>query len=187
MTVVPTIETPRLILRALRESDVEPFCAAMAQDDFARHITAEGRGLSHAESWRRFCFLAGHWNACGFGNFAVEEKSGGAFMGHVGPLQPPGWPGFEIGWAIFPRFQGYGYAAEAAAAAFCWAHEALGRIDTLHMIDPGNGPSEKVARALGAEPGDLWTPLWPDARPVRKWTTRWDAFTASRAWSRLTA
>lgn len=183
---VPRIETPRLILRAFQADDIVPFCTEMADDDFARSITAEGRGLDHGESWRRFCFLAGHWAACGFGNFAVEEKASGSFIGHVGPLQPPGWPGFEIGWAIFPRVQGRGYAPEAAAAAFRWAHEALHRDETLHMIDPENPASEKVARALGAEPGAMWTPFWPNAKPVRKWTTRWAAFTGSVAYARLT-
>lgn len=187
MIDVPVIETPRLLLRGLRAEDAEPFCAQMADDGFARFITREGRGLSHGEAWQRFCGLAGHWVARGFGNFVVEEKGSGAFVGHVGPLEPPGWPAFEIGWGIFPAFQGRGYASEAAAAAFRWAHEALGREETLHMIDPVNLASEKVARALGAEPGAMWTPFWADPKPVRQWRTTWAAFTASPACARLTA
>lgn len=185
MTIAPTVETPRLRLRAFRAGDVEPFCAAMADGVFAVFITREGRGLTHGESWQRFCGLVGHWTARGFGNFAVEEKGSGAFIGHVGPLEPPGWPAFEIGWGIFPAHQGKGYATEAAAAAFRWAHEALGRSETLHMIDDANQPSQGVAKALGAQPGEMWTPFWPDPKPVRKWRTTWEAFTASPAFARL--
>ncbi|MBN8817765.1 MAG: GNAT family N-acetyltransferase [Sphingomonas sp.] len=187
MTQAPTIETPRLILRAFRADDVETFCAQMANDAFAMFITREGRGLSHGESWQRFCSMAGHWVARGYGNFAVEEKASGAFIGHLGPMNPPGWPAFEIGWGIFPDYQGKGYATEGAAAAFRWAHEALGQQETLHMIDDSNEGSQKVARALGAEPGEMWTPFWPEPKPVRKWRTTWDAFTASQAYARLTA
>lgn len=181
----PMIETPRLILRAFRADDVEPFCANMADDDFAVFITKEGRGLSYGESWQRFCSLAGHWVARGYGNFAVEEKASGTFIGHVGPMNPPGWPDFEIGWAIYPAWQGKGYASEAAAAAFRWAHDALGQRETLHMIADENAPSQKVARALGAEPGEIWMPFWPDAKPVRKWRTTWEAFVRSPAYARL--
>jgi RimJ/RimL family protein N-acetyltransferase len=187
MMDVPVIETPRLRLRGFRAADVEPFCAQMADEAFAKFITREGRGLSQPESWHRFASLAGHWVARGFGNFAVEEKASGAFIGHVGPMEPPGWPAFEIGWGIFPRFQGKGYATEAAAAAFHWAHHMLGKLETLHMIDPTNASSEKVARALGAEPGEMWTPFWPDPKPVRKWRTTWEAFTSSPARALLVA
>ena len=179
----PTVETPRLILRAFRAEDVEPFCDNMADDAFAEFITREGRGLSYGESWHRFCSMAGHWTARGYGNFAVEEKASGSFIGHVGPMNPPGWPAFEIGWGIFPAFQGRGYATEAAAAAFRWAHDALGRNESLHMIADENEPSQKVAKALGAEPGELWTPFWADPKPVRKWRTTWEAFTSSPAYS----
>lgn len=186
MTQPPIIETERLRLRGFRAGDVETFCLQMADDAFAAFITREGRGLSHGESWQRFCSLSGHWVARGFGNFAIEEKASGAFVGHAGPLEPPGWPAFEIGWGIFPAFQGKGYATEAAAAAFHWAHHALGKTETLHMIDPTNAASEKVARALGAEPGEMWTPFWPDPKPVRKWRTSWEGFKASPAYARLT-
>lgn len=184
-TQAPDIETPRLRLRAFRAADIEPFCLQMADDGFATFITKEGRGLTRGESWQRFCGMAGHWVARGFGNFAVEEKKNGAFIGHVGPMEPPGWPAFEIGWGIFPAYQGKGYATEAAAAAFLWAHDVLGRSETLHMIDDSNAGSQKVAKALGAEPGEMWTPFWPDAKPVRKWRTTWPAFSASPAYARL--
>lgn len=185
VTEAPTIETARLRLRAFRAGDVETFCAEMADARFARYITREGRGLSHSESWQRFCNLCGHWVARGYGNFAVEEKATGNFVGHVGPMEPPGWPGFEIGWGIFPAFQRRGYAVEAAAAAFVWAHETLGKTETLHLIDPSNAGSEGVARTLGAVPEEMWTPFWADPKPVRKWRTSWEAFTASAAYARF--
>lgn len=187
MTTAPTIETPRLILRDTRPEDFEPFCAAMADESFARFITREKRALIPAECWPRLCAMAGNWQVRGHGMFAVEEKGSGAYVGHVGPWEPWGWPEFEIGWAVNPAFQGKGYAAEAAAAAFRFAHDVLGRQETIHLIDPLNAPSERVARAMGAQPENMWTPFWEGGVPVRIWRTRWDAFRASSAFARLAA
>lgn len=181
----PTIETPRLILRGFRPEDFEPFCAQMADESFCRFITRERRALGPAECWSRLCAVAGNWQLRGHGNFAVEEKASGAFIGHVGPWEPYGWPAFEIGWAIFPAAQGRGYAAEAAAASFRFAHDVLGKDEAIHLIHPDNLPSERVARSMGARPGAMWTPFWEGGEPVRMWRTGWAAFLASSAAARL--
>jgi RimJ/RimL family protein N-acetyltransferase len=183
----PIIETPRLILRGFRFADFEPFCALMADEGFARYITRERRTLTPAECWNRLCAIAGAWQVRGHGNFAVEEKASGAFIGHVGPWEPFGWPEFEIGWSIAPAAQGRGYAAEAAAAAFRFAHDVLGKDQTIHLIHPDNAPSARVARSMGAEPEAMWTPFWEGGEPVRIWRTRWTPFLASSACARLAA
>ena len=66
--------------------------------------------------WRNAAIMAGHWALHGFGMFVVEEKASGTFVGRVGPVYPPGWPGFEVGWGIATEFRGKGYAVEAARA-----------------------------------------------------------------------
>ena len=104
------------------------------------------------------CHLEQQGDACYFGMFAVEEKASGDYVGRVGPWYPPGWPGFEVGWAITPDRQGRGYAIEAARGAIDWvfANFTVDRI--IHCIDAANAPSQGVARRLGAEnegPGQL--------------------------------
>lgn len=183
----PTIETPRLILRDTRPSDFEPFCAAMADEDFARFITREKRALTPAECWPRLAAMAGNWQVRGYGMFAVEEKASGAYIGHIGPWEPWGWPEFEIGWAINPGFQGKGYAAEAAAAAFRFAHDVLGKGQAMHLINPLNEASERVARSMGAQPEELWMPFWEGATELRIWRTRWEDHLLSSAAKSLRA
>ena len=73
----------------------------------------------------------------------------GAFLGRVGPLQPPGWPGFEIGWALAPAARGKGYAAEAACAAIDWSFETFPLERIVSVIDPRNLASQRVAERLG--------------------------------------
>jgi RimJ/RimL family protein N-acetyltransferase len=185
MTLIPTLVTERLILRGQRPSDTEPLTAAFAKDEFARFITRERRGLTPEEAWRGLAVVAGSWLVSGYGQWIVEERATGAVVGRVGPWAPPGWPDFEIGWAIFPEFQGRGYAVEAAAASVVWAHEALGRDYVIHLIDPLNGPSERVAAALGAEVTGTWDS--PLAHGAKIWTTRWGRFVATPAYQRHVA
>ena len=185
MSGVPTIETERLILRGQRPEDTEALMAAFADDDYSRFITREGRGLSREQAWRPIALVPGHWAVSGYGQWVVEERASGLPVGRLGPWHPAGWPDFEIGWSIFPGHQGKGYATEGSAAAFVWVHETLGRDHVIHLIDPENGASERVARALGAEKTGTWDS--PLGQGVNVWTTRWERFTATDAYRRHVA
>jgi RimJ/RimL family protein N-acetyltransferase len=179
MDLVPALRTDRLILRGQRPPDTEPLMRAYREGDFARHITAEKRALSRSEAWAAAALVAGSWPVSGYGQWIVEEQASGEPVGRVGPWAPEGWPDFEIGWAIFPWSQGKGYAVEAAAAAMVWVHEALGRDHVIHLIDPLNTASERVAASLGSEATGRWdSPLCPGAGI---WTTRWERFAATPA------
>ena len=180
MTAIPTLHTRRLILRAQRPGDSEPLMAAFADDGFARFITREKRGLDRVEAWRLVSLVAGSWAAAGFGQWIAEERATGLAVGRLGPWQPEGWPDFEIGWSIFPGHQGKGYAVEGAAAAIVWAHEALGRDHVIHLIDPANAASARVAQRLGGRRTGRW--MVPNGEEVPVWTTRWVDFIQTDAY-----
>lgn len=180
--IVPSIRTERLLLREQRPSDTEVLVAAYADDSFARYIVPQRRGLDREQAWRALSLVAGSWALNGFGMWVVEELETGTVAGRVGPWDPAGWPGFEIGWAIVPDHQGKGYATEAAAAAMVWAHNELGRDEMIHLIDPGNGPSEAVARRLGAT--FTGRHEFSNDLVVNIWTSRWDAFVESEPYRR---
>jgi RimJ/RimL family protein N-acetyltransferase len=182
---VPTLRTERLTLRGQEPKDTEILMQAFADDDFSRFITREGRGLSREEAWRPIAMVPGSWAVAGYGQWMVEKSDTGEAVGRLGPWAPEGWPDFEVGWTIFPAHQGNGYAVEGAAAAIAWSHEALGRDHVIHLIDPDNHVSERVARALGAEVTGDWTV--PSGGHARIWTTLWDRFTATPAYARLVA
>ncbi|HYD36430.1 MAG TPA: GNAT family N-acetyltransferase [Allosphingosinicella sp.] len=156
----PTLETPRLILRGWRPGDIAPYAAMLADDDTARFTTSQGRGLSEAEAWNETVWLIGHWQLLGYGLFVVEERGTGAFLGRVGPLNPPWWPALEIAWALAPTARGKGYATEAARAAIRWSFETLGLDRIVSIIHPGNVASQAVAERLGERrTGERFTPF----------------------------
>ena len=141
------IETARLILRVPDLSDLDPWAAMMADEETARFI---GGVMPRAVTWRAMMTMIGAWHATGFAMFSVIEKSTGRWVGRLGPWQPEGWPGTEVGWAIVRDCWGNGYAPEGASAAIDWAFDRLGWTDVIHTIGPDNVASQQVARKLGS-------------------------------------
>lgn len=153
MIHVPRLTTDRLLLREFVARDFEAYAAMMADADVTRHL-GDGRPLSRADAWRQMAMFAGHWALRGFGVWAVEERATGAFVGRIGCFEPEGWPGFEIAYTLARPAWGRGYAREAAAAALEYARSTLGRDRIISIIRPANAASIRVARALGATPGE---------------------------------
>lgn len=147
MSVV-SLETERLLLRPFRDNDHEPYAAMCADEEVMRYI-GTGVTLSAPDAWRSMAGILGHWQLRGHGMFAVEVKGTGELAGRVGFLDPPGWPGFELGWLLGRAHWGKGYASEAARACLDHAFGALGRERVISLIRPGNTRSIRVAERLG--------------------------------------
>ena len=180
-TYGPTLETERLILRVPESGDFERFAQMFADENAARHI---GGQLPRAAAWRRFLQMPGAWLMQGFAMFSVVEKSSGRWLGQLGPWQPEGWPGTEVGWSFHPDAWGKGYALEAGRTAVDWAFEHLGWTEVIHSIDPDNAASIKLAERLGSRnrgPGILPEPF-SDAR-VDIWVQSREQWLAKRATS----
>ncbi len=143
-----TLETGRLLLRAFRGSDHDAY-ALMCADPEVMQYLGTGVTLNRAEAWRSIAAILGHWRLLGYGMFAVELKATGELLGRVGFLDPPGWPGFELGWVLGRQHWGHGYAAEAAAVARDYAFDTIGKDRLISLIRPANARSIRVAEQLG--------------------------------------
>ncbi|MEO0983369.1 MAG: GNAT family N-acetyltransferase [Pseudomonadota bacterium] len=142
----PTLETPRLRLRAFRLEDFEPFAALHAS---LRSIYVDGP-KPRAAAWTEFAAAAGRWALVGYGAWTIERKSDAEPVGLVSLNYPEPAPERELGWMLWEAFEGAGYATEAAARAKAFAFEDLGWDVMVSYIDPGNTASIKVAERLGA-------------------------------------
>ncbi|MEP6483099.1 MAG: GNAT family N-acetyltransferase [Rudaea sp.] len=139
--------TDRLVLRLPKPEDFDPYAEMMGDEEAAKHI---GGFLTRAAAWRKFLQMPGAWWMQGFAMFSVMEKSSGRWLGQVGPWQPEGWPGTEVGWAIKRDAWGKGYAREAAVATIDWAFANLGWTEVIHSINPENMASRMLAERLGS-------------------------------------
>lgn len=170
------LETERLLLRPPSAEDFEAFAAFCADPEAMRHL---GGVQEKSVAWRGLAALVGSWQLLGYSMFSVIEKQSGHWVGRVGPWQPHGWPGTEVGWGIASGFWGRGYAPEAARACMDWAFDALGWDEVIHTIEPANTNSVAVARKLGSSvlrqarlpaPANIDVDVWGQSRA--SWAAR---------------
>jgi len=171
----PVLETERLILRVPEDADLDGWAGMMADPVAARFV---GGVQVREVAWRAMASMAGSWLLKGFGMFSVIEKESGRWVGRLGPWQPEGWPGTEVGWAFKRAAWGRGYATEAAVAAIDWAFDTLGWDEVIHSIAPDNLASQALARRIGSVnrgPGQLPAPfeavaieIWGQTREQRR-------------------
>ncbi len=145
MTLIPVLETERLILRAPTAEDFDAYAETLTSDR-ARYIDGP---FSRNEAWRDFSCDAGSWVLRGFGPWAIEVKANGKFAGIVLLHRPDSYPERELGWVLQAGAEGKGYATEAAAAARDHAFGALGWPTLVSYIDPANDRSIALALRLG--------------------------------------
>lgn len=145
------LETERLTLRMLRESDFGAYARMCGDPEVMRYI-GDGQPLARPMAWRNLAQMVGHWSLRGYGLWAVEERSSGELVGRVGFWNPDGWPGFELGWLLRRSSWGLGYATEAARAALRFAFTRTNEPHVISLIHPDNAASIRVAQRLGERP-----------------------------------
>ncbi|MEM6940547.1 MAG: GNAT family N-acetyltransferase [Pseudomonadota bacterium] len=149
---IPTINTARVILRAMRPEDFPRFAEIWAMPAVVAHIT--GKPRSKAQSWDAFLRNAGHWQVTGFGQWAVQQHGTPTMSGQTGffygsrGLGEDYDPYPEAGWVLSKDVQGRGIGTDAVHAAHDWFDRVISG-PTVCMISPDNKPSLKLAQGLG--------------------------------------
>lgn len=169
---VPELDTPRLLLRAWRAADREPFARMNADPRVMEHFP---RLLTARESDDIIVRAERHFAAHGFGPWAVEVRGGAPFAGFVGlvmhTFEAPFTPAVEIGWRLAVEHWGRGYATEAAQAALRYAFDVLGLDEVVSFTVPANTRSTAVMERLGMrrdEAGDFDHPRVDADSPLRR-------------------
>ena len=151
-TVFPLyILTPRLVLRNWTLEDL-PVAHALYSDPEVMRWSPGGPSPS-PEGTR--AILEAHIASCakhGFGKWAVALRATGEVIGYCGVAMEPVHdltPEPELGYRLFPRFQGQGYATEAAKAALEHCLWLVGLPRILGIVEPANVASVRVLQKLG--------------------------------------
>jgi [ribosomal protein S5]-alanine N-acetyltransferase len=175
MNGCPTIETERLVLRPFAERDLDAY-AAVLQSPEVRASLHLPDDIGREQAWQQMAMWLGQWQLRGTGQWALEERATGAFVGRAGSHWPEraDWPGIEIGWTLHPAHWGKGYATEAGRAAVehTFAHHAVDEIYSI--ILPENSASQAVARRLGFTPWEERTLAFFPSKPHMIWRLRRD-------------
>lgn len=149
LTHTPVLETPRLILRAPRSSDLPGF-VAYATGARTRFVGGPRDVFAATE---KFAGMIGQWVLRGFGRFILTDRDSGAALGHAGPLQMDGAQPVELTWSLWDAAaEGRGLASEAAVVTTEWTFDALRLATARTQIHADNAASHAIARKLGGQP-----------------------------------
>jgi RimJ/RimL family protein N-acetyltransferase len=171
--VTPFVElrTPRLLLRAWRDDDLDALAALNADPEVVEHLPGP---LSRDESAAMLERVRAHFEAHGFGLWAVEAP-GGVVVGFTGLSIPRFTAAFtpcvEVGWRLARSAWGNGYATEAARASVVDGFERVGLRETVSFTVPENTRSRRVMERLGmtrSEADDFDHPALPAGHRLRR-------------------
>lgn len=148
----PTLETPRLRLRAHRLEDFEPILAMASDPEVMRHISGPQQ---REDAWRRMLCGPGMWALLGYGYWVAERREDGAVIGQIGladfkrAIQPSIEALPELGYVFAAHAHKQGFASEAVGAVLDWADGNIRAEQIVAIIDPDNMPSIRVAERAG--------------------------------------
>jgi RimJ/RimL family protein N-acetyltransferase len=139
------IRTERLVLRESEARDRAAFMELFASPEVGTYL---GGPRPRAELERAMPALPGRR----FGFFVIELD--GATIGTItldrrDPHRPPYTEGTELGYMFLPHAWGYGYAAEACAAALTWFANTLPGEPVVLCTQTANDRSMRLAAKLG--------------------------------------
>ena len=125
-------------------------------NDAALHEFTGGAPLGPAALAARYALLAARRSPDGsqlWGNWVIRVRGTGAAAGTLQATLPAGGPGAgpaEVAWVLARRYQGRGYAAEAARSLVAALQQAGWTV--MAHIHPRHLASQRVARAAGLSP-----------------------------------
>ncbi|GAB2489561.1 GNAT family N-acetyltransferase [Arenimonas alkanexedens] len=148
--MAPTlIDTPRLRLSELGQSDGDFVLELLNSEGFLRHIGDRGvRDLEDASRFLREGPCTSYAEN-GFGLWKVSRKSDGAAVGMSGLVRRDTLPRPDLGYAFLPAYTGQGLASEAGAAVLAHAFTALRLPQVLAIVSLDNAGSARVLEKLG--------------------------------------
>lgn len=145
------LQTERLATRFLVPADAAIWAGFLKDEQASRFATFSGYTdpADRAKAWIDFT-LARYENER-YGLQALIEKATGEFIGQCGLIlqEVDGQCEVEVGYHLFPRYWGQGYATEAARAFRDYGFENNQATSIISVINPLNEPSKKVARRNG--------------------------------------
>lgn len=150
------LETKRLFLREMEQSDFDSLCQILKDEET---MYAYEGSFSDLEVQEWLDKQLARYHKYGFGLWAVILKETGEMIGQCG-LTMQQWKNtelLEIGYLFQRAYWHKGYATEAAKACKKYAFEDLQAKEVCSIIRDTNIASQKVAIRNGMTVTDTWT------------------------------
>jgi RimJ/RimL family protein N-acetyltransferase len=152
----PALETARLVLRPLAETELDAV-HRVSNDPQVRRYLWDDQPVSRAAVEGVISRSLEAFAEGGFGLFGVRLRDGdGELVGYCGLLRLGVTERVELLYALLPDWWGRGLATEAARACLRFAFEEAGLESVVAGTDPPNSASLRVIEKLGMRPvGEL--------------------------------
>lgn len=176
--------TERLLIRVVREEDLDAVTAYQSRADVAMHLPfgprdrAELAELLPARAARTR--LREEGDAL---HLSLVRRADDAVIGelYVAVASVP-WACVEVGWMVHPDHGGSGYATEGARALLAFVFETLRAHRAIARLDPANAASVRLCERLGMRREahhveEIWVKgRWQDSAThallAREWAAR---------------
>jgi RimJ/RimL family protein N-acetyltransferase len=150
-TGIPTLTTPRLVLRPFVPADLDELAVIHAEESFWWYPLR--RAMSGAETGEFLQRVLARYDSDGFGIEALVDRASGAMIGWAGlavpHFLPEVLPAVEVGWRLSGPWRGRGLATEAGAAALEFGFTTGGLDRIVSIYEPENVDSGRVMERLG--------------------------------------
>lgn len=142
------LETERLILREMQQSDYSALCKIMQDPEV---MYAYEHAFSDTETQEWLDKQHARYKEDGFGLWAVTLKESGEMIGQCGLTMQDfnGKSVVEVGYLFQKKYWHKGYATEAAVGCKEYAFTALGITEVYSIIRDTNAASKQVALRNG--------------------------------------
>lgn len=145
---IPTITTPRLLLRPFTNEDIDPLHHILCQEGVLRYFP--NTAPPARDRVRKFISSQiDHWETYDYGLWAVEARSNGELMGRSGLQYLPETKETEVDYILGKSFWGQGFATEAAQASLTYGFETLAVERIIGIVHPENKASQRVLEKSG--------------------------------------
>ncbi|MGB1307939.1 MAG: GNAT family N-acetyltransferase [Oceanihabitans sp.] len=152
------IETPRLLLREIKDSDLEGMFA-LDSNPIVHQYLGNKPVTEKAQSIAYINHIKQQYNTLGIGRFAVEEKATGNFIGWSGIKFNTGAKEmlgekrdfYDIGYRLIPKYWNLGYASESAIASLHFAFTELQLEKIYGAAETKNIASNKILQKIGLQ------------------------------------
>ena len=141
------LETKRLILRPMTETDADSVFVMRSDADVMRFIRPLQKKRSESQNWINL--VSSRWETEKIGFCAIVEKTSMNFIGWCGLWRLQETKEIEVGYALFKEFWGKGYAVEASEAFLIYGFDKLKLEKIVAVANPENQNSRRVMEKLG--------------------------------------
>ena len=145
---IPTMTTPRLILRPFEPADAQPLYRILFQENILQYFpTTTPPTLERMQAF--VTRHLAHWDDHGFGWWAVQPRDGNTLIGWNGLQYLPETDEVEVGYLLSRDYWGRGLATEGARVGLQFGFETLGLTRIIGLVHPENTASQRVLQKIG--------------------------------------